>query len=429
MSKNQRELIPVIIIAALWLLTTCLAIVFYVDWQEKESQIRSNKSVEADARKNVLLALDTKIVKLERLVGFSSEEEEGVDVKLLMSKLNEIIRSGENAYGLNGLGTLDKMEIKEELLASFDYPINVQFVLQSFEDRIRGLKHEEADNQKGIEDLKWDIDNEMVKSSRVKSKQEEIIASLDKEYKDVEDKYQRLLKRVQDKKNEAESEKNQAEEKRLELQKEMQSASLDFENRLIKKKNEIRGMQAAKYGRTSYSEVNEERPYQAFSEKSDGEVVYGDPLSRNVYISLGKQSGVFRGLKFDIYRQGEKGTKQYRGRVEITKVMDNVSTAVVIENTDELDPIVSGDMLINPIFNREKPIYLTYAGRFSKVNGSRGAQEITRMGGKVESKVSARTNFVVVADDKGKEHKNYLDAKKFKIPVMTEQILLRYIGQ
>ena len=49
------------------------------------------------------------------------------------------------------------------------------------------------------------------------------------------------------------------------------------------------------------------------------------------------------------------------------------------------------------------------------------------LGSKVEEEVTAKTNFVIVGQ-KGQEHQNYLSALSYGIPLMTEDILLRYVG-
>jgi len=101
--------------------------------------------------------------------------------------------------------------------------------------------------------------------------------------------------------------------------------------------------------------------------------------------------------------------------------------ATIIEIVDPLDPIVDGDILINPIYRADKQIFITIAGSFKEVDLDTITKFIEAVGGQIEKRVTAKTNYVVVGQ-RGDEHSNYRDAVKFGIPLMTEDVLLKYIG-
>jgi NAD-dependent DNA ligase len=68
-----------------------------------------------------------------------------------------------------------------------------------------------------------------------------------------------------------------------------------------------------------------------------------------------------------------------------------------------------------------------FAGNFSKIANDHAKKLIEQLGSKVEEEVSAKTNFVVVGP-KGQDHPNYVSATTFGIRLMTEEMLLKYVG-
>lgn len=201
----------------------------------------------------------------------------------------------------------------------------------------------------------------------------------------------------------------------------------EYESIISQKKNEILKIQAEKYGRTAYSEVNKQKTFQPEEEKEDGTVIYTDPLSQSVYIDLGQESNVIPGLKFDVYRNAKQGNKKFIGRIEIQKIQDKISTATIIEIVDPLDPIVDGDLLSNPMYRKDKPVYVAFAGSLHNVTNEEATKFIEKIGAKVEKRVNAKTNYVIVGYQV-EDNLNYRDAAKFGIPLMTEQVLFQYIG-
>lgn len=234
------------------------------------------------------------------------------------------------------------------------------------------------------------------------------------------------LARIQEIQQKEESERATASQEIEKVQAEMKTEKTDFENKLNQKKGKIRELQAAKYGRTVYAESIKQRDFLPQEEKEDGIIVFADPKTQTVYINLGEKHAI-RGLKFDVYRQAPQATRSFVGKIEIQKVMEKVSMAAVTKLQNPLDPIVNGDFIINPIFNAEESVYIAFAGKFSKISNEEAQRWAEQLGAKVEPNVSVKTNFVIVAP-KSEEHENYRLALNFGIPLMSEEVFLRYIG-
>jgi hypothetical protein len=161
----------------------------------------------------------------------------------------------------------------------------------------------------------------------------------------------------------------------------------------------------------------------------DGEVVYANAEREVAYIDLARKNGVFRGMYFDVYRYKKGGQRLYKGRLRIEKVQDNLSIATILESKFELDPIGAGDILINKVYDRKKTPYFTFAGKLvGRYSNEEAAELIAELGGKVEPRVTSRTDYVVLGQ--GYEStENFQVAREVRIDTMTEKVLLQYLGK
>lgn len=230
-------------------------------------------------------------------------------------------------------------------------------------------------------------------------------------------------------KSNAEEAKLSAERKIGEIQELTKKQTTKFNTEVSQKTQKIQELQAEKYGRTNitYSKNMKQIEFLADEETIDGKIVFADPRSQSVYINLGVGQKVLKGLKFDVYRQAPKAKRALVGRIEITKIMDKVSLATIIEIKNPLDPIVNGDMIMNPLFNYQNPIHISIAGEFRKMKNEEAKKLIEQIGAKVEPEVTVKTNFVVIAQ-KNEQHDNYKKACAFGVTLINEETILRYIG-
>jgi myosin heavy subunit len=425
-------------VVMLWLVATFLFFVLYGLYKDLEQEsalgLLKLKDIKEQAKQ-----INSRLHKIQSLTGFyekgSEDLEDTTQVKLSVRDVVENLNKMNNReakdrgtrlyYGLTQLEYA--AEIEEDKLPYHPYPINIEKVITAFAGRISQMQQELVLLEGAISSVSEERKAKMNEREQLAQKLNGIITELDKKQSDLDSKFDKQLQEVGKQKQEAEEAKSKAEEETKKLEKELQTQKLDFENEVNKRKSEIRKLQAAKYGRTTYSEIVKQREFNASEEKEDGSVVFADPRARTVYINLGSPQKATRGLKMDVYRPDVKGSRSLKGRIEIVKVMDNVSMATVLEQS-AMEPVGSGDLVVNPIFQTEHPVYLVFAGEFAATANTNAKKMVEQIGGKVEDEVTAKTNFVVIGDKKGEEHPNYQTAIRFGIPLMTEKILLRYIG-
>lgn len=439
LNQAGKAKFPVVVAAALlWTASTLIFFVLHSIQQNLEYQVAQNKLLR-DRMDKERQSVEDRLFKVQSLTGFfdkSLEEinhtdqiqvnmRELIDNKLRTINSEENIRGSRMYYGLMTMGE-PSPEIEEDKLLVRDSPANIEKALQMFEKRIIELQNHLALVENAKNALVIEKESKISEREQVVQKLTAILNELEQKDKVMREKFEKQIQEVEKLTNEAAEAKAKAEKESKDEDKSIHNQELEFKNDISKKKSDIRKLHAAKYGRTTFSEIVKQRDFKANEEQEDGHLVFTDPRSSTVYVNLGEKQKVMRGLKFDVYRPAPKGLRVFKGRIELQKIMEKVSMARITEQ-DSLDPVVNGDLIINPIFQETQPVYFVFAGQFSSMSNPQVKKWIEKIGGVVEEEVSARTNFLVLGD-KGEEHQNYRDAIRFGISLMTEKILLRYIG-
>jgi hypothetical protein len=164
----------------------------------------------------------------------------------------------------------------------------------------------------------------------------------------------------------------------------------------------------------------------------DGEIILADNKLGNAYIDLMRRDGLRVGMIFDVFRYIKGGRTKTKGKIEVKVVNDDKPSQVaIIECLEpEDDPIVKGDYIISPLFDKKKVRIFVFAGEL--VNPLYTKYEVTKkiqeMGAKVAPEVTVETDFLV-AGKGAEETEQYPKAIQLGVIIMREEELLRYIGR
>jgi len=139
--------------------------------------------------------------------------------------------------------------------------------------------------------------------------------------------------------------------------------------------------------------------------KLDGKITLTDDRAKVVYLDIGSDDHVYRGLTFTVYDKGMPIPKDGTGKAEI-EVFDVEKTfsAARIVRSEITKPILAGDTVANLIWDSDKTNVFVVAGDFDLDNdgnidfdaADRIRALIEKWGGRVADAVSIETDFLVL---------------------------------
>lgn len=197
---------------------------------------------------------------------------------------------------------------------------------------------------------------------------------------------------------------------------------------------------------------------------ADGQVIMAVPADKIVYINLGKEQHVTTGLQFAVYPvSGISVDGQAKGRIEVTRIHGRVAECEIVALAPT-EVIIVGDLIANPVYDPARPLRFVVAGEFDLnadgIDDRDGADRIKGLikgwGGEILDTFSDRADFVIVGyapkqppavtgdtarrdpaaaeRDRAfeRELQNYTSvvsvATELSIPILTQDVLLRFLG-
>lgn len=144
--------------------------------------------------------------------------------------------------------------------------------------------------------------------------------------------------------------------------------------------------------------------------RPDGHILMARPGDDVVYITLGRNDRLVLGLRFAVY-SSEKGNSvdnippdgRAKAQIRVVSIEDNSAQCEIVD-LDPNEVILEGDLIANPIYDRNRAMGFLVAGEFdldhdgvSDVGGALAVEAlITNWGGTVSAELNALTDFVVL---------------------------------
>jgi hypothetical protein len=142
--------------------------------------------------------------------------------------------------------------------------------------------------------------------------------------------------------------------------------------------------------------------------KPDGEVILVDDAAGVIRINLGSDDHIYRGLTFSVYDRSAGVTRDGKPKAQVEVFMvDRRASAARVVSSDKRNPILTGDIIANLIWDSSKHNQFVIAGDFD-LNGDKkpdfdGVRKIEALiqkwGGTVANDVSADTDFVILGTE------------------------------
>ena len=136
-----------------------------------------------------------------------------------------------------------------------------------------------------------------------------------------------------------------------------------------------------------------------FNQFPDGKVVeVSDALSLG-WIDIGANQRLTRGTRFRV-QSGRTGSERVKALAEVVRVEANRAEVRFVNQADRFDPVVPGDVLINPLYDPAGGRNAVLIGRFS---GAYSEQELRvlleRMGINLQPALDLTTHFLIVGSE------------------------------
>lgn len=193
----------------------------------------------------------------------------------------------------------------------------------------------------------------------------------------------------------------------------------------------------------------------------DGQVLTAIPGDNVVYINLGRKDSLTLGLQFAVYsaETGIPADGRAKARIEVVSISEESAECKIVHVVGH-DLILEGDLIANPIYDRNRPLSFLVVGEFDMDHDgspdSDGAATveslITDWGGTLSTELTALTDFVVLGGapprsrsgrdvspeqlERVKAERQVYDrymetvasAKSLSVPIMTQEVFLNFLG-
>ncbi|NRA40065.1 MAG: hypothetical protein HRU15_18115 [Planctomycetes bacterium] len=158
--------------------------------------------------------------------------------------------------------------------------------------------------------------------------------------------------------------------------------------------------------------------------ESDGRLLQTGLDFDFIIVNIGRKEGVLPGMRFDIFNY-ERGTYVTKGRCEVIKVDETISTCRVVHIIDKRkNPISTGDHIGNPIFDTTSPKSFFLAGEFKIFNKEDIARFIVKGGGVIYDKLQPGVDFLIAGE---RSNKDQDQAREYNVLAMSEDTIVQYI--
>ncbi len=196
--------------------------------------------------------------------------------------------------------------------------------------------------------------------------------------------------------------------------------------------------------------------------QTDGEVLLAKPGEDTLFIDLGARDRLVLGIRFAVYPPdtGIPSSGQAKATIEVIDIGEDVSTCRILRD-NALFPILQGDLVANPVYDRQRSLTFYVLGKFDfdydgrdDPNGKATLQALIKEnGGLIADELSARIDFVIagarpavlrlssnaspetqaVHDDQIRKKDTYTaainDAQALSIPIFTQETFLQFMGR
>jgi len=167
-----------------------------------------------------------------------------------------------------------------------------------------------------------------------------------------------------------------------------------------------------------------------------GKILRPDVPNKTAFINIGSRERVVPGLKFLVGNRGVQGKFDYKAKIEVKKAWMTYCEVAIIESYDKDRPVVEGDAIVNPLFNKERPIVVAFVGEDRplrlRYSVDEAARRIKEIGSEVRKEVTLDVDYVVFTEAGAQKTRESYDPYKkavfLEIPIADATDIFRFLG-
>lgn len=245
---------------------------------------------------------------------------------------------------------------------------------------------------------------------------------------------QELSKQIQDLQSRIEDAENKAKVREADLITQVEKERDDGVEKEVRlkrvvafKENEIRALQ----GKIDTLEKEKRLEKNIEDIAQDGTILAVQLSAGKAWIDLGRANHLATGVKFRVLQTVKGGKRIHKGTVEVRKTDENMSEVRILEEADPLNPIVKGDMIASPFYDKEaKPVFVFAGSEMESKDFTREyvVAKVVNQGGEVRNRVDNGTDFLVAMKNY-ESTPEYKAARELGVTIIREKDLIEYIGQ
>ncbi len=394
----------VIVLLVMFLAAAGLAFDRYSDGVEKQKANDTLKEEKKDAVRNSQEEI-TKRVELSSLIGFKPDEAS-------QESDPESIRSAiENFKGTFQDPSQDSADT------------TVQQILMRAVQKYNIIKRRLADAEAARDTARSNEDAARETGNNIAGQKDTRIGELENEKQQVEDRLDNLTKT-----------KDQDIEGLRGKVSTLQQEKVDQDN---SHKKVVKGLETERDRERNLARDASERIKRVKkNNKEDGKIIARQANGNRVYVNLGFTHGLKEGTHFEVFDYVKGNKIRPKGDLVIQEVHGGYSIAALTNEKFEFEPVVQGDLIRNPLFEKGKrPVFFLLGDMTGALSNQETVRLIEKSGGKVDTKVHADVDFIVVGR-KESENATPLENRPewnlgitFKIEFLSSKDLIKYLSK
>ena len=286
---------------------------------------------------------------------------------------------------------MDSIETSlNEAKSAFDLAEDVQH----FEHAIPQMVTKFGDSQRKIAQVQSELASLRQELSDLRSAHSTVLGSKDTQIA-------KLTRDLEDERTAAQDKQSQLEGQVADLRD--RNNEIDAEKRQVAQKADEDSREAQKQLQAAKSRMDTQGQrlalFDSQAQTPDGNVIaVSDDLGLG-WINLGSDQRLAVGTSFTVFA-GTPGSKRIKGRATVLLTEPDTAKIQITDLVDRYDPVVAGDVIVNPIYDPSGERYAVLAGRFSgQFNRGEISNLLAGMNVTVQDELNELTDFLIVGSE------------------------------